>query len=80
MQDTLLQPPSTNRRLSSLKLPIMHLIGNYGKGKCELISNTRMVFFGDNIASSSMVYDGTHKSRCKVRLRCFKKLIAGISA
>ncbi len=28
MQETISQPPSRNRRFSSLKLPIMHLIGN----------------------------------------------------
>ncbi len=69
-----LQPPSRNRGLLRDKLPIMHIIGSSGKGKCELSSNTGMVFFGDNIAVSSMVFDGTHKSRCKVRVRCFVSL------
>ena len=32
MYSVILQPPSTNQRLLSLKLPIMHVIGNSGDG------------------------------------------------
>ena len=32
MYSVILQPPSTNQRLLSLKLPIMHLIGSYCDG------------------------------------------------
>jgi len=63
MQDTLLQPPSTNRRLSSLILPIMHLIGNYKMDECGLSVATGMVFFAKNTCFQNRVFFIKHKSR-----------------